>query len=150
MKPLHRAAWLRTPYAKSKAKDPDKAVRGLLTKRKIVDIQTTETTGPNGRPLYQLRFRLEGKVYRVGLEVLHANGVTAEELLRQAKRAVYFLLKSVLEFATVFAPVEQVLFAFLETPNGGTLYEAARPQLDKFQAPNFAGILALPPARDPG
>lgn len=144
MKPMYRAEWLKTPYAKSEAKDPDKAIRDVLVKRKVVDIQTTETTGPNGRPAYSVRFRLEGKVYRVGMEVMDAKGVGGDELLKQAKRAVYHLLKSVLEFATVFAPVEQVLFAYLESAAGPTMYEIARPQLDRLEAPSFGRILALP------
>lgn len=148
MSRLTRSEWLKTPYAASEAKDPDKAIRDLLVKRRVVDIQTTETTGPNGRPAYQIRFRLEGKVYRIGMEVLDASNVTAHELTRQAKRAVFFLLKSALEFATVFAPLEQVLFAYLESNAGPTMYEHARPQLDRLQAPSFAGILALPPKAD--
>lgn len=145
-KPMSRADWLRTPYAKSSASDPDKAVRDLLVKRGVVDIQHTETTGPNGRRAYSVRFRLHDKIYRVGMEVLHA-AAAPDELLKQAKRAVFHLLKSVLEFATVFAPLEQVLFAYLETPAGPTLYEVARPQLGQLQAVNFTQMFALPPAR---
>lgn len=139
-----RGEWLKTPYADSSARDPDGDIRAILAKRDVTDIQTTQTTGPNGRPAYVLRFRLGSKVYRIGMETLHAQQVSAEHLLKQAKRAVYHLLKSVLEFATVFAPVEQVLFAFVESAAGPTMYEIAKPQLDRLESPNFGGVPALP------
>ena len=43
-KPMTAAEWRTTPYAKSEAKDADKAIRDLLVKRGVRDIQHTETT----------------------------------------------------------------------------------------------------------
>ena len=146
---MKRSEWLKTPYAASDARDPDRAIRDLLTKYGVKDVQVTETTGPNGRPEYSLRFILQSKTYRVALEVLHADATPAE-LVKQVKRAVFHMLKSLLEFAAVFGPFERSLFAYLETPYGPTLYEAAAPTLAQLQAaPDFRRLM-LPPAREGG
>jgi hypothetical protein len=145
-KPMSRADWRKTPYAASEARDPDKNIRDILVRYKVADIQSTETTGPNGRPSYFVRFKLAGKIYRVGMEVLNAQA-SPDELMKQTKRAIFHLLKSLLEYSSVFAPVEQVLFAFIETPLGLTMYECAKPQLDKLEAPDFTRMLALPAAK---
>lgn len=145
-KTLSRQEWQKTPYAQSEAKDPDKALRDLLTKRGVQDIQVTETRGPHGRPSYELRFGLKGKVYRIGLETLPVSQAKPDELLKQVKRAVYFLLKSTLEFATVFAPLDQVLFPYLEVDGRTTTYEAAKPFIDQLGP---AGFLKALPARQP-
>lgn len=73
-----------------------------------------------------------------------------DALIRQIKRAIYHLLKSTLEFATVFAPVEQVLFPWIETAEGRTLYESAAPNLHMLNSAGGAGfqeLLALPAPR---
>lgn len=70
--PMRRADWRKTPYAQTEAQDPDAAMRHLLARYKATDFQFTETTGENGRRAFILRFKLAGKAYRIGTEVLHA------------------------------------------------------------------------------
>jgi hypothetical protein len=144
MKAMSRSEWRKTPYAASDARDPDKSIRDLLRKYAVADIQSTETTGPQGRPAFQVRFILRGKTYCVPVETLEADA-GPDELLKQAKRAVYHMLKAMLEAAEVFWPAEQALFAFLEVPGGrGILYDAARPALQRLEAPTFGTLLAIP------
>lgn len=143
---MKRSAWLKTPYAKSTSADPDRSVRSLLAKYGVADIQSTEATAPSGRRLYGVRFRLSGKTYLVSLESLHAEA-DPEELLRQVKRAVYFLLKALLEQVTVFVSADRVMFPFLEVAGGGTLYDVAAPALAAHSSPDF-GRLLLGPARE--
>lgn len=140
MPKLKRSDWLRTPYAKSTAKAPDAAIRTLLARYGVTDIQWTEGVGAEGRPAVMLRFILRGKGYKIKLDGLDADAEAAE-LLLQVKRAVFFQLKALLELAGVFAPPEKVLFAYLETPDGPTMYDAAQPYLEQLRAPNFGQLL---------
>lgn len=150
---LTRGEWNKTPYAGSEAKDADGAIQRLLAKYKVKEVMTVSYTGPNGRPAYGIRFVLTGKSYRIALETLdvYPSHVAEQDLKTQVKRAIYFFLKSSLEMANVFMPPEQVLFAFLESPNAGgvTMYEAAQPYLQQLTAPDF-GRLMLPPPREGG
>lgn len=150
---LTRTEWRKTPYAGTEAKDADGALTRLLEKYRVRDIATIAfSSGAHGRPGWGVRFVLDGKCYRVSLETLHVypGQVSEAELKVQVKRAVFHFLKSALEMATVFMPVEQVLFAFLELPGAGgaTAYEAALPHLAQLRAPDF-GRLMLPPAPPP-
>ena len=144
MPKLTRAQWLKTPYAKSEARDPDGAIRALLGKYGVRDVQWTEAGGPSGRPACMLRFILKGKTYRVMIESLDAQA-DAGELLKQVKRAIYFMLKSTLEITGVFCSAEQALFAWLELPGGQTLYEGAAPHLAKLNGPDFSTLLLPAP-----
>jgi len=97
-----------------------------------------------------LRFVLRDKTYRIGLETLDVADVKEHELLLQIKRAVYYFVKSQLEIATVFWTPEEALFAFLELPQGGTLYEIAKPQMERLTSgADFAAVLLPKPAEDP-
>lgn len=149
---MSRADWNKTPYAGSTAKDADGAITALLAKYKVTETQITSCRGPNLRPAYMLRFVLKGKCYRIAVETLDAWHVSEAELMLQAKRAVFYFLKSTLEMTTTFFPAEQVLFAFLEVPRSDgetqTMFEGARPYIAQLTAPNF-GRLMLPPARPP-
>lgn len=127
MTTMSRAAWKKTPYATTRAADPDTSLRKLLGKYQVRDIQTTETT-VNGRHTISLRFRHQDKTYRIALPVLDADA-EHEELVRQVKRAIFFYLKAALEAATYFFTPEQALFAFIETANEQTIYELAAPKL---------------------
>lgn len=143
-KPMRRADWTNTPYAGSTAKDPDKSIGDLLSKYGVVHKSQTETLGPNGRALYQLRFILRDRVYRVEREVLHVEGVPPEQLMRQVKRSIYFELKTVLEIAVVWGPMESAMLQFLEV-NGTTVYEGMKEGLGRLPKAT-AATLALPPA----
>jgi hypothetical protein len=148
-KKLSRSEWLKTPYAKSDAKNPDGAIQALLAKYGVVEVMTASYLGVNKRPGFGVRFVLKGKPYRVALETLNADA-SPDELRVQVKRAVFHYLKSVLEVTGVFMSVEEALFAYLElpTPAGDgltTMFEYARPTVNKLTAPDF-GKLMLPPA----
>ena len=123
---MEKSAWLKSPYATSEVKDPDRAIEALLGKYGVINIQTTSCNGPNGRSAYQIRFQLKDRVYRIGMEVLDVRGVETRRLVRQVKRAVYHFLKPALEFATIFAPLDQVLFGFVETADGNTTYDVGK------------------------
>lgn len=141
---LSRSQWRKTAYSGSSASNTEQHLERLLHKHGIVEYQWTQGRGPSGRMAMHLRFVLKEKPYRLTVETLDADA-PVEELVLQAKRALFHFTKSALEMATTFFPPEQVLFAFLELPDkngapGATLWDAARPQLDggKF---NVAGLL---------
>lgn len=146
---LTAAEWAKTPYAKSEARDPDRSILDLLRKYNIEKIQNTLSHGPSGRRSFEIRFQLGDRCYRVGMEVLDVQNVPEDNLLRQVKRAVFHFLKIALEFSTVFCPLDQVLFGFVETSDGHTTYERGREGLENLLAGHFymppAGPRALPP-----
>jgi hypothetical protein len=129
---MRRAEWNKTPYAGSTAKDTDADIKRLLAKYGVTATQVTEHAGPNGRPAYTLRFAHKDRTYRIPIETLHAEA-RPDELMTQAKRAVYHFLKTCLEATTLFFPAEQALFAFLEinTADGraATVYDVASQNL---------------------
>jgi hypothetical protein len=137
---LTRREWLRLPYAKSAAKDADGAIVALLLKYKT-EYRALESGSIDGRPVFQVRFTLRGKAYRVRLLGLLTAGVSEEELLLQAKRAVYHHLKTALEQAEVFFSPEETLFAFRELPTQQTIFEAASPHLEQLTAPDVGRLL---------
>lgn len=145
MPKMKRSDWLGTPYAKSSAGNADADIENLLAKYKAVDFQWTQGRGPMGRRAVMLRFVLKGHTYRINIETLDADAED-RELLLQAKRAMYWMLKSTLEAATVFFKPEEVLFSFLELPSAGgaTMYEIAAPQIDKMLPDDFSGMFATP------
>jgi hypothetical protein len=149
---MTQAEWRKTPYATSEAKDPDKSIRDLLDRRGIVDQQFTRTTGPAGRPLYAVMFKLKDTMYRVGLEVLNARGVDQDQLMRQVKRAIFYMLKSAIEYTSVFGSMEQIMFAFIVDPKtNATIYETMAPHLPKLTTGGVASLLpALPPHQEIG
>jgi hypothetical protein len=127
---LGRTQWLRTPYAGTQAQRTDQSLDRLLGRYHVQQYQWTQAKGPSGRPLIAFRFELENKCYRIAVETLNADAPAAD-LLLQAKRAIFHMMKSSLEMASVFAPMERVLFAYLETAHGQTVYELAAPHLGK-------------------
>jgi hypothetical protein len=139
---MQRKAWLKSPYAKSQAQNPDGALYTLLERYGVKSYELGQGEGPGGRRAVRLRVELKGAVYRFLLECLDAEA-SEEELIRQVKRALFYQLKSVLELASVFFPLEEALFAFRETRDGHTVWEAARPHLAALSAEHF-GRLALP------
>jgi hypothetical protein len=142
---LRRGEWGRTPYAGSEASRTEDAVANLVAKYNVTCFQWTQGRGPNGRPAIAFRFELNGKTYRVMIETLDAEA-KSDELLTQVKRVIYYYLKSALEMATVFVPMEKSLFAFLELPDGTTMFEAAQPYMDRLKGPDFS-MLMLPAPR---
>lgn len=140
---MTRSEWLKTPYAGTEAKDPDRAIQQLLDKYGVRDIQWTIGTGPEGRRAAMLRFILDGKGYRLMLETLEADAKEIE-LLRQVKRAIFYTLKAALESARFFGP-EKTLFAFLELPNGQTMHDAAALFMDRLAGPDFGRLMLSPP-----
>jgi hypothetical protein len=144
---LSRSEWTRTPYAKSQAANPDAAIQSLLAKYGVRDIQWTADNGPNGRRAFQLRFVLKSKGYKIMLESLDAEA-SEDELNRQIKRAIFFYPKSVLEVANVFITPEEALFAFLELPQGQTMYSGAAPYIDRLTGPDFARLLLPGPVEE--
>lgn len=148
MKRLSRTEWNKTPYAGSTAKDSDGDIKRLLNKYGVREIMTASFVGDAGRLGFGVRFVLNAKTYRIALTTLDAQ-VGADEVETQAKRAIFYFLKSSLELSNVFMPLEQVLFAFLELPAGGgaTMYEGAKPHLQQLSSPDFARLM-LPPKRE--
>jgi len=140
---LSRSQWSKTPYAKTKAGNTDASISVLLRKYGVVNHQWTQGAGPNRRAAVLFRFEFSEKRYRIKVETLCADA-SQDELIMQAKRAVYYYLKSTLEMVSVFWPLEKAMFAFLELPHEGvTMYEAAEPHLKQMKAPDF-GKLMLP------
>lgn len=147
MAKLTYQAWKQTPYAKTKANNPDGDIEKLLAKYKAIDFQWTQGRGPMGRRAVMLRFVLKGHTYRINIETLDADAED-RELMLQAKRAMFWMLKSTLEAATVFFKPEEVLFSFLELPSAGgaTMYQIAAPQIDKMLPEDFNRMF-VPPSR---
>lgn len=118
-----------------------------MKKYAVKDVQFTETTGPNGRPFFGVRFKLKDETYNVGVETVNAD-VHRDDVLRQVKRAVFFQLKALLELATYFGPVEKVLFAYVEVAPNTTLYDVAKPNLPAIKAGELGRLaLAAPGAK---
>lgn len=138
---MRRPEWNKTPYATSKCRDPDKSITDLFRKYKIHEYQFGTCYGPNKRKMFGVWFKFKDKAYRVELESVNAD-VDPELLFKQVKRAVYFYLKSALEYASVFTPLEQVLFAHLATDGGETLYET----IGRITGGTYTNMKALGPA----
>ncbi len=133
--------WQDTPYANTDAKDTDKNIDWLMEKYGVQERQWTQTRGPNGRPAFMLRFNLRDRTYRIALEVLDAPQVEMSKRIKQIKRVIYWTLKNALETTQVFFTPEEALFAFLELPDGPTLYEAGLPHVNKLKAADFGVML---------
>lgn len=138
---MNRVEWLKTPYAKSSASATDKDFERLLLKYKIDEHQWTQCRGPNGRPSVTLRFNLSHRTYRIQIETLDVDRAQPDELMLQAKRCLYWTLKTLLEMAIVFGSFERVAFAFLETNDGVTMFDAAGPHLKMLRAADFGHIV---------
>lgn len=126
---MRKFDWLKTPYATSDAKRADAAFNTLFEKYKVDSWQFIQGRGPHGRPAFGVRFIFKGFTFRHGLEALDVAGVEADQLLKQIKRAIYWDVKSRLEMAGVFQPVEEVMFSWLELADGSTPYEISREHL---------------------
>lgn len=147
-----RSEWLRTPYAKSSAKDAEGSITKLLAKYCAAsDVMLANYTGEQGRPAFGVRFTLNGRSYKVAFESLDTTPqVSDDERRTQVKRAVFHTLKALLETSTIFAPAEQVLFAFAEIPNSSrTIYDLASPVLNTLGPANIARMM-LGPATNEG
>lgn len=146
------AAWRRTPYADTEAKETEKDITRLFEKYSVKAFQFTQGVGPAGRPAWSVRFVFNGRTYKAGLEVLDVHGYAQslhEQLLRQVKRLIYWRLKTGLEMVGIFSP-EQVFFDWLELADGVTAYEAAAPAVAQLPtAAAFAAVVSpqrlLPP-----
>lgn len=147
--------WRQTPYAMTDVRDPDGAIRKLLQKHGVTDIQWTEASGPNNRPAVSIRFVLKRKTYRIMLETLDVDyqrskvnhDLMRNQLICQVKRAIFHYLKSVLEMTGVFFSAEQALLSHLELPQGGTVFENLEGQLDRLDCDGFKRLLLLPPKK---
>jgi hypothetical protein len=148
---MNRIAWQNTPYAKSDAKSADAAFNTIFAKYKVESWQFIQGRGPHGRPAFGVRFIFKGFTFRHGLEALDVSGVEPDQLLRQIKRAIYWDIKSKLEMAGVFQPVEEVMFSWLELADGSTPYEISREHLKALPSGReLASTLfprALPPSQ---
>lgn len=142
-----RSDWNKTPYAGSTAANADTAVTSLLEKYGVKEYQWTRGLGPNGRSAVMLRWNHKGKTYRIMIETLWADA-PADDLIRQAYRAMFYYLKSTLEMAGVFFPLDTSLFAFLELPNGSTMYEMASPHMATLQSADFSRLCLPAPVGD--
>jgi hypothetical protein len=147
-RPLSRAEWNKTPYAKTTAGDPDGAIRRLLGAYGVAHLSLTSGRGPSGRPAFQVEFEFKSRVYRVMLETLYADAAP-DQLMRQVQRAVYFRLKAVLEQVGVFCTAEEALFGYLKLSSGATAYEAGAAHIERLTAGVPRGLIALPPAKEP-
>jgi len=96
---------------------------------------------PEG-PAYQVRFVLNEKPYKMLLVGLDADKVEDEEKIAQIQRVLYYQIKSLFELATIFLTVDQVFFTFLELPEGQTVYEVARPRLERMNVAEVLGFLS--------
>lgn len=129
---MERSAWLKTPYANTKARDPDSAIVSLLERYKIAQHSITHDTGTSGRPGFGVRFKFDGLWYVIAFETLEVKGVEARLLLAQVKRIVFYTIKTVLEAGTVFMSTRKLLLPFLEV-QGKNLYECLEPHLQQLQ-----------------
>lgn len=142
---LTKTEWRKTPYAGTQAGRTREKMEQILERYGVNTHQITRCRGPNGRPAVVLRFESDEKTYKLAVETVNAD-VEEHLLIKQAERAIYFLLKSTLEFANIFCPLEKAFFAFLELPDGRTVYDAAEPTIGNLRGGRF-DLLALPPAK---
>lgn len=133
--------WRATPYADSTAKRTTEQVSALMTKYKITEYSQSVGTGISGRKGYGVQFVLRGKRYQVGFDTLDAHGVPEEQLMVQVQRAVYHHLKSLLEAGSVFVQPEETMMPYLVLPNGSTLFDTLKPNLEKLQAEGTGALL---------
>ena len=126
---MNYSEWTKTPYAKTKAKKTDQDLGRLFDKYEI-DQYSFARGKLDGRPAYQVRFVMNGKPYRIKLDVLDCPDAEDSDLIDQVKRVVLHQLKSMLEVANVFFTPEEILFAFLEITEGETLFEMAKGKLN--------------------
>ncbi len=137
-KPLSRQEWLKTPYANSDARDPDRSISDLFRKYAVTTFTVFQQPGPSQRPGFGVRFVMGGLCYVIAMETLDVRPrrderpVDPVKLLTQVKRAVYYTLKTALETSSVFISSKQLLLPFLES-GGVTLYERMEPHLDRLQ-----------------
>ena len=151
-KRYERGEWLKTPYAGSDAKDPERAVMDLLEGYGVQQRQWTDHKGPNGRVAVTLRFQLNEKVYRISIETLDVARAEPRELRKQALRVIYWTLKPLLENALLFGGPDRLLLPFMEDDTGRTVYEQLQPYLSeqKFQAKHLLGYATRPALPAPG
>ena len=142
-KRMSRADWNKTPYAGTQAQRTEEGIERLLARYGVREFSSSQGHGPSGRAAVAVRFKLGQHSYRICVETLWAD-VDSVSLLQQARRAVYYCLKSSLEMSSLFMPAEQVLFAYLELPGGYTMYEMAMPRLADISSQGFGEFLALP------
>lgn len=136
--------WGKTPYSRSSARGPEESAQRLLEKYGVEDSQWTQCRGPNGRKAVMVRFNLKGHTYRVAIESLNCPLADQSALLKQAKRAIFWMLKASLEAATVFFSAEEALYAFLELPDGSTMYEVSKDRIKQLNAANFGELVWTP------
>lgn len=141
--------WQRTPYSRSDAKDPERAMMMLLDKYAITERQWTEHKGESGRPACTLAFVTGGKTYRITVETLDVRDVDKSQLIKQVKRVIYWTLKPLLENAIVFGPagMQRLLLPFIVDNSGATVYERIEPHLNDVNAQALISVgqrLALP------
>jgi hypothetical protein len=148
MAKLNERQWRETPYALSKANDPDRDLLSLLEKYGIAVHQVSQVVGPHGRPAVVLRFFYKQLAFRIAYEILDAPDVDLKQRVKQVKRAMYWMLKSRLEEAGVFGTAEELMCGWLELPDGKTIYEASEPFIRRLPSPDFVSKVfgLLPPS----
>lgn len=150
MKKYSPPQWSQTPYAKTKAGDPDQALTALLEKYGVTVHQISQVVWSHGRPAIVLRFMLRQSAFRIGLEILDAPDVDLKARVKQVKRAIYWMLKTRLEESAVFGTPEELMCGWLELADGRTIFEASEPHIARLSAPEYATKVfgLLPPAKD--
>lgn len=145
MKQIKRSEWRKTPYAGTTAKDTHGNITKLINKYGGRNIVFGRIDGQNGRLAAVLRFKMEGKAYRIAIESLDADAEETE-LIRQAERAVFNVLKSSLELSEVFRSKEKALFMFMELGDNMTVFEMPDEELAKFATSPMGFNRMLPAA----
>jgi hypothetical protein len=142
--------WRDTPYANTKAGDPDQALVTLLERYGVTVHQTAQVVGPHGRTAIVLRFFFKQLAYRIAFEILDAKDVDVKQRIKQVKRAIYWMLKTRLEEAGVFGSAEELMCGWLELPDGKTVYEASAPYIQRLPSPEYVNKIfgLLPPAKE--
>ena len=138
---MNRTEWKRTPYAATEAKNSERNLSRLFEKYGVEQYSFSRGLTEEG-PAYQVRFVLKDKPYKMLLVGLDADKVADEEKIAQIQRVLYYQIKSLFEMATVFLSIEQVFFTFLELPEGKTVYETARPRLERMSVAEVLGFLS--------
>jgi len=138
---MNRTEWKRTPYAATEAKNSERDLSRLFEKYGVQQYSFSRGLTEDG-PAYQVRFVLNEKPYKMLLVGLVAEKVEDEEKIAQIQRVLYYQIKSLFELATVFLSVDQVFFTFLELPEGKTVYEVARPRLERMSVAEVLGFLS--------
>jgi hypothetical protein len=144
VKYMKRTDWLKTPFAGSRASNPDGDIGKLFLKHRVIRWAVVTGLTDDGRPRFGVQFFVGEVAYRIAYDCLDAPCASEAERLTQVKRAVLHRLKTTLDEATVFAPLAELLLPYAVGPTGRTVYETVGEDVRALRAPDLGRLMLGP------